>query len=52
MLAMKEPHTALFVAPIGVGKTHLALELLEKEYKNYFDFIIIICPTLKHINDT
>ena len=45
---MKEPHTALFVAPTGVGKTHLALNLLEKEYKNYFDFIIIICPMLKH----
>ena len=45
---MKEPHTALFVAPTGVGKTHLALDLLEKEYKNYFDFIIIICPKLKH----
>ena len=44
---MKEPHTALFVAPTGVGKTHLALDLLKKEYKNYFDFIIIICPTLK-----
>ena len=22
---MKEPHTALFVDPTGVGKTHLAL---------------------------
>ena len=48
---MKEPHTALFVAPTGIGKTHLALNLLEKEYTNYFDFIIIICPTLKH-NET
>ena len=48
---MKEPHTALFVAPTGVGKTHLALDLLESEYKNHFDFIIIICPTLKH-NET
>ena len=47
---MKEPHTALFVAPTGVGKTDLALDLLEKEYKNYFDFIIIICSTLKHKN--
>ena len=45
---MKESHTALFIAPTGVGKTHLALNLLEKEYKNHFDFIIIICPTLKH----
>ena len=48
---MKEPHTALFVAPTGVGKTHLALGLIKREYKNYFDFIIIICPTLKH-NET
>ena len=45
---MKEPHTALLIAPTAVGKAHLALNLLEKEYKNYFDFIIIICPTLKH----
>ena len=48
---MKEPHTALFVAPTGVGKTHLALNLLENEYKNHFDFIVIICPTLAH-NET
>ena len=45
---MKEPHTALFVAPTGVGKTHLALNLLENEYRNHFDFIMIICPTLAH----
>ena len=44
---MKEPHTALFVAPTGVGKTHLALSLLETEYRNHFDFIVIICPTLR-----
>ena len=41
---MKEPHTALFIAPTGVGKTHLPSDLLESEYKNHFDFIIIICP--------
>ena len=45
---MKEPHTALFVAPTGVGKTHLALSLLETEYMNHFDFIVIIFPTLKY----
>ena len=45
---MKELHTALFVAPTGVGKTHLALSLLENEYRNHFDFIVIICPTLEH----
>ena len=48
---MKEPHTALLVAPTGVGKTHLALNLLETEYRNHFNFIVIICPTLEH-NET
>ena len=45
---MKEPHTALFVAPTGVGKTHLALNLLENDYRNHFDFTVIICPMLEH----
>ena len=45
---MKEPHTALFVVPTGVGKTHLALSLLENEYRNHFNFIVIICPTLRY----
>ena len=48
---MKEPHTALLVAPTRVGKMHLALNLLETEYSNHFDFIVIICPTLAH-NET
>ena len=48
---MLEPHTAMFVAPTGVGNTHLALDLLKKECKNHFNFIIIICPMLKH-NET
>ena len=43
---MKEPHTALFVALTGVGKMHLALNLLENEYRGHFNFIVIICPTL------
>ena len=41
---MKEPHTALFVSPTGVGKMHLALSLLKIEYRNHFNFIVIICP--------
>ena len=48
---MKELHTALFVALTRVGKTHLALSLLENEYRNHFDFIVKICPTLAH-NET
>ena len=48
---MKEPHTALFIAQTGVGKTYLALSLLENEYRNHFNFIVIMCPTLAH-NET
>ena len=47
IMFMKEPHTALCV----VGKTHLALNLLENEFREHFDFIVIICPTLEH-NET
>ena len=45
---MKEPHAALFVAPTGVGKTHLALSLLENEYSNHFNFIVIISLSLRY----
>ena len=43
---IKEPHTAIFTGQIGCGKTHLVLDLIEKEYKKHFDYIAIICPTL------
>ena len=29
-------------------ETHLALSLLETEYRNHFDFIVIICLTLRY----
>ena len=48
---MKEPHTALYIAPTRVGKMQLAMSLLESEYRNHFDFIVIISPTLAH-NET
>ena len=38
-------HTTLFIGPTGCGKTHLILDLIEKEYSKQFDYIIIICPT-------
>ena len=44
---IKEPHTAIFIGPTGCGKTHLILGLIEKEYNKHFDYIIIICPTLR-----
>ena len=49
---MKEPHTALFARIVRSSnrsrKTHLALSLLENEYRNHFDFILIICRTLRY----
>ena len=45
---MKELHTALLVAPTGVRKTHLALSLLENKYRHHFDFIVIICSSLRY----
>ena len=45
---MKETHTALLVALTGVGKTHLALSLIETEYRNHFNFIVIVGPTLRY----
>ena len=38
---MKGPQAELFVA-----LTHLALDLLERDYFDHFDFIVIICTTL------
>ena len=44
---IKKIHTGLFTGQTGCGKTHLVLELIEKEYNKHFDYIVIICPTLK-----
>ena len=44
---IKEPHTSIFTGPIGCGKSHIVLDLIEKEYSKHFDYIIIICPTLR-----
>ena len=48
---IKKPHTAIFIGQTGCGKSHLVLELIEKEYNKHFGIIIIICPTLQE-NDT
>ena len=49
---IKEPHTSIFIAQTGCGKTHLILELIEKEYNNHCDYIIIICPSFRENNKT
>ena len=48
---IKEPHTAIFTGQTGCGKTHLVLDLIENYYNKHFDYIFIICPTLR-INKT
>ena len=49
---IKKPHMALFIAQTGCGKTCLVLDLIEKECKKHFDYLVIICPTLKENNET
>ena len=44
---IKEPHTTVFTGPTSFGKAHLVLDLIEKEYNKQFEYIIIICPTLR-----
>ena len=31
---LKEPHTTIFTGPTGCGKTHLVLDLIEKNIAN------------------
>ena len=42
----KFPHSAMFVGVIACSKTEFLLRLLETEYKNHFEFIVIFCPTI------
>ena len=49
---IKKPHTAIFTGQICCGKTHLILDLIEKEYDQHFDYIVIICSTLRDNNVT
>ena len=48
---IKEPHTTIFTGQTGCGKTQLVLDLIEKECKKHFNYIVIICPTLR-VNKT
>ena len=45
--SIKEQHTTIFTGPTGSWKTHLVLDVIEKEYNKHFDYITIICPTLQ-----
>jgi hypothetical protein len=39
-------HSAIACGATGSGKTKYILDLLETEYRNFFTYVIIICPTL------
>ena len=47
MSYVKNPHTAIYSGPTGSGKTELVLNIIENEYKNHFENIVILCPTLR-----
>ena len=44
---IKKRHTSIFTGQIGCGKTHLVLDLIENQYNKHFDYIVIICLTLR-----
>ena len=43
----KYPHCAIICGQTGCGKTEFVLDLLEKEYRQVFEFIVILCPTIQ-----
>ena len=47
----KFPHTAIITGSTGCGKTYYVMNLLLKEYLNYFEIVMVICPTFLD-NDT
>ena len=44
---IKDLHTTIFTRPTGCAKCDLILDLIEKACSRHFDYIIIICPTLR-----
>lgn len=43
----KYPHCAIICGQTGCGKSEFVLDLLEKEYRGYFKYIVILCPTIQ-----
>jgi len=41
-------HSAIICGATGSGKTEYILDLLQNEYRNFFKYIIIICPTWRY----
>ena len=45
---VKIPTIAMFVGPPGSGKSNCALNLLRKEYLNCFEYVVLVCPTVRY----
>ena len=45
---IKKAHAAIICGATDCGKTEFTLILLETEYKQFFKYIIIICPTWRY----
>ena len=42
---LRSVHSANICGATGCGKTEFVLDLLETEYKDFFDHIVIVCPS-------
>ena len=58
---METPFNMIILGMTNCGKTFYLLNMLENEYKNHFDYIVLVCPTLswnktykrlKYLSDT
>ena len=42
------PAIAIFIGVPGCGKSNCVLNLLRKEYLNSFEYIVLLCPTVRY----
>lgn len=47
-LFIKEAHSAIICGQTGCGKTEFILDLLETTYRDVFEHIVVLCPTIKY----
>ena len=43
---VKEPHTGMFIGATGCGKSKKVLDLLKKEHRGEFAYVVVLCPTI------
>ena len=48
LMHLEPPFNMIILGMTCCGKTYYLLQTLEKEYKNVFDTIYLICPTFKY----